>query len=104
MTYIPIIKQLQKQFGGGLHTVLRPRFSTTPIAYWNVGEQAAGRLLKKVLPYLRVKHKQAKLHIALCARKTRRRAKSRPLSAHEIKVRLAMCARCRVLNKRGKPE
>jgi len=60
-----LLPSLHEKFGGNIRTDQRslrnPNHSD--IAIWRVETNAAMKLLKMILPYLRLKHKQAKLGI-----------------------------------------
>ena len=64
MTATKLITQIQKEYGGYIHK----RMGTNRMRYdWNLRQAIKiYPFVKKILPYLRVKHPQAKLMIELC--------------------------------------
>lgn len=93
-----ILRQIQKQHGGAICTTTQKNPNAKKGYSLRISEQAGCRFLEKILPYLRVKHKQAKLMLKLGKRKAK---DSIYLSIHESVVRKRIAEQCKALNKKG---
>lgn len=93
-----ILEQIQKQHGGAICTTTQKNPNAKKGYSLRLSEQAGCRFLKKILPYLRIKHKQARLMLQLGKRKEKDLTY---LSAHESVIRRKIAERCQALNKRG---
>lgn len=100
-TNMKLLADLKKQFGGSIHSIRsgqigRSRRKYKPCGAWTKTATQAAEIATKVLPYLRIKHKQAVLIIKLSTRKTLQGRKR--LSKKEIKARFSIWERCGQLN------
>jgi hypothetical protein len=96
MTNLKLIRLLGKQFGGCIHNYKVQKSYYKPILYWTLTAKAAAKFLNKVLPYLRVKKRQALLLIALHKRK--KYTGKKPLSRKEVSIRKRLWQKCWKLN------
>jgi hypothetical protein len=107
-TYKPLLYKLKRQFGGTIHHVNHASIKHKDSYNWVLSERAACLLLKKLLPFMFIKKKQAKLAIRLLALKDklRRTKKGRPqgapLTDEEYEQRLVIVQESKALNHRGK--
>lgn len=93
-----ILAQIQKQHGGSICRLKRPNRRSRQGYSLRLSEQAACRFLEKILPFLRIKRKQAKLMLRLGKRKAKDVIY---LSVHESVVRRNIAEQCKALNKKG---
>jgi hypothetical protein len=95
-----MIKWLRKLTGvGSIHKYSRKKWSNAnSIWYWQAGLQKSAQILKNILPYLKLKQKQAQLLIELANIKIQSKAyhKYKPERQREITEEF------RALNKRGR--
>lgn len=106
-----LILDIKEQFGGSVYTRLPKKqdFKALPkYCYcWCLGERATVQLLKRLLPFLRVKQRQAKLAIEFQKIKDKYtssrsgRPLGAPLSEGEYKQRLSLVRQCKLLNRVG---
>ena len=89
---------LSHAFGGSLHKVKEPTQGGLTEWHWTLSSHKAIRqLLQRLLPYLQVKHRQAKLAIAFCKR-MEKGSQGRPVSMKEHAIRRQYAMQCRRLN------
>lgn len=109
-TWFPLIQDLKRDFGGAFHahqSTKKKRPEHKQGYNWTISERAACNLLRKVLPYLRVKRRQALLAIELLRLKNvykqtkRGRPRGAPLTAREYRQRVRLFVLCHKLNRRG---
>ena len=87
---------LKEMFGGGL-SVQKNKPPRRPIYNWGLSTKPASRALKLLLPYLRVKKKQAELAIEFANYPQQ----IHPISKAEFDRRTRLFQQLRQLNKRG---
>lgn len=67
---IDLIDKLQSQYGGSkfLNTQTSSYCNGRPkrIIHWSIGAKKAGQLIRDILPFLRIKKRQAELLLRLC--------------------------------------
>jgi len=99
--YKPLIDKLKRDFGGTIQRHLdRYNRHARPSWRWCLSEQAACRFAKKLLPYLFIKKRQARLLLQLGLLK--KGNGSQRLTNHQIRQRLEIARECKRLNKRGR--
>lgn len=97
---ISILRKIQRQYGGIINKqsqYANPRAKQSYRLCFS--EQAACKLLTKLLPFLQIKKKQAQLAIKLG--KLKAINKQKPLTMLAIKRRMAIVRACKKLNHRG---
>lgn len=64
-TFLPITEWLQKTWGGKVYNVKQVKAIYKPIRVWYVSAKEAANVLSQVLPYLKIKNRQAELVLEL---------------------------------------
>ena len=81
------IELLKESFGGGL-SIQKPRgISRRPLYRWQVNTRKAANVLKQLLPYLRIKRRQAEICLELHEIKNRGRMANTYLAGSHIRRR-----------------
>jgi hypothetical protein len=93
-----VLVQIQRQHGGSICKQTRTNPHARQGYALKLSEQSACRFLEKILPFLCIKRKQAKLMLQLGKRKAK---DVTYLSVHESVIRRRIAERCQALNKKG---
>jgi hypothetical protein len=105
-TYEPVMQWVAKTFGGYLTAprAVRPGIHK-PVQNWYAGGTEAVRLCRRLLPYLKIKHRQAEIVLALSDLGYTRGGKApRWVSDETLAARVPLIAEIRALNHRGLPQ
>lgn len=98
-----IMLQLQKQLGGNLRKVKRTNLKHKVAWQLWLDGQVASAFLSKVTPFLRIKHRQAKLALqyAALSKKYILTRNGLPLTTGDYNQRVKLINACQLLNRRG---
>lgn len=96
-TYRPVLEWLASKWGGSIHRTNRGE--GRPCWSWALSSRSAVDFLREVLPYLRIKDRQARLALAFEAHRSAHHHMRR--SEVDIRVYDSLKARISSLNKRG---
>lgn len=97
------LRLLVKELGGWLYLEKSSAHNGRPLYCYQASDLRASKILTTLLPYLRVKKKQAQAVLALRRNKqTAKRASRRPLRPSDVAQRESLYLRIKRLNKTGK--
>jgi hypothetical protein len=99
-TNIPVISFLERRLGGCVGCNKRGVLSIKPVRRWNASSRHAARILRLLLPYLRIKKTRAILALKLQSR-IEKYGSGRMITANEFMIRENLRARIKKLNGRG---
>jgi hypothetical protein len=94
---------LAEMFGGTVREVKRYSSQHNRCWNWLACSQNAERVLRAIMPYLRLKHPQALLLLELCDQKHAYRCSPRTVTSADIEQREAIKNQVQILNKRKEP-
>lgn len=98
------LEELKKEFGG-YYALFKSRAINgkgNDFVYWRLVSNKSAEFLKLVIPYLRVKKRQAEIVIRMHELKLANRGKHKEPSLKEMNDRQELIKEIRLLNKRGK--
>ena len=108
MADIPIqreILKMLKEHYGGYYAEFAPRPSagknSKPTIFWRILSQKAARFCEDILPYLRVKKRQAEIVIEMAKSTRSNRGKKKLPDQKVLLLRKRLLEEVRILNKRG---
>jgi len=96
------LDELKEKFGGYKALFKANNNHQCDWCYWRLTSNKSSEFLKKILPYLRVKKRQAEIVIRMHDLKLANRGKKKDPSDTEMEERKQLLQEIRLLNKRGK--
>lgn len=91
-------KLLKETFGGSIYIDKPSAVNGKPLFAWRVGSRSATECASRLLPFLRIKKRQARLLVRLGAHKALRGSQTRRLTPKSVAYRQALRTRVRALN------
>lgn len=105
MAHIPkqaeLLKEFRDKFGGYYAEFTSKGVNQKDTLFWRLTSHKASEFLKIILPYLRVKHRQAEIVIRMQELTKNNRGKKTNPSEEEMQERQNLINEIRILNKRG---
>ena len=82
-----VLEFLYRMLGGRIYVISKSKWSRRTCWMWTTSSQQAGEILHILLPYLRIKKRQAKLAIKFCKRMVCKAGRGVRLSEKELAAR-----------------
>ena len=98
------LKWVKNNFGGGLYVDRKLRHRCSKVCHsWMINAQSAATILRQCLPFLKVKHRQARLLIEFAATlRTNNERRHRRMPAKLLETRKRLADRSTALNMKGR--